>query len=92
MFSVNITNMQMHLEQHRPDKNRFRFYAVDLERDLFGTWIVIRRWGRIGASERRVTVSFETFEAAQSHVSAICHQKEKRGYVVLPLQLDLPLL
>jgi len=84
--------MQMHLEQHRADKNRFRFYALDLERDLFGAWIVIRRWGRIGESERRVTISFETVEAARAHVSAICRQKEKRGYVLLPLQLDLPLL
>ena len=31
-----------------------------MERDLFGVWIVIRRWGRIGESERCVTISFET--------------------------------
>lgn len=84
--------LQIHLEQHRPDKNRFRFYALDLEQDLFGAWIVMRRWGRIGESERCVKISFETADTAQQHVMAICRQKEKRGYVVLPRQLDLPLL
>ena len=84
--------MQLHLEQQRPDKNRFRFYALDISRDLFGRWIVIRRWGRIGQSERHVALSFETMDAAQHHVTRICRQKERRGYVVLPRQLDLPLL
>jgi len=83
--------MQLHLEQHRPDKNRFRFYALDISQDLFGTWIVFRRWGRIGQSERRISVSFDTENAAEAHVLGICRAKQKRGYARLPEQLDLPL-
>ena len=84
--------MQLHLEQQRPDQNRFRFYALDISQDLFGTWIVIRRWGRIGQSERMVSVSFDTVDAAEAHVLGICRSKEKRGYALLPRQLALPLL
>eukprot|EP01037_Dinobryon_pediforme_P016622 gene16622-16803_t len=30
------------------DKNMARFYAIAIERTLFGDWAVVRRWGRIG--------------------------------------------
>lgn len=83
--------MQLHLEQHRADKNRLRFYALEVGQDLFGTWVVIRRWGRIGQSERRVGESFSSESAATKLARDILRQKENRGYVLLPEQLELPL-
>ncbi|HEX2552889.1 MAG TPA: WGR domain-containing protein [Microvirga sp.] len=29
-----------------------RFYSLDLERDLFGRVVLVRRWGRIGTAVR----------------------------------------
>lgn len=83
--------MQLHLEHHRPEKNRLRFYALEVGQDLFGAWVVTRRWGRIGQSERRVAESFVSESAAIKLARDIKRQKETRGYVLLPEQLDLPL-
>jgi len=83
--------MQLHLEHHRPDRNRFRFYALEIRQDLFGAWCVIRRWGRIGQSERINCESFSSAFAAERHALTICRRKEKRGYARLPEQLVLPL-
>jgi predicted DNA-binding WGR domain protein len=32
-----------------PAKNMRRFYRLDVQRDLFGQWCLIREWGRIGS-------------------------------------------
>ena len=83
--------MQLHLEQHRPDKNRLRFYALEVGQDLFGAWVVTRRWGRIGQSERVFRKSFASEAAAAKLAGDIKRQKENRGYVLLPEQLELAL-
>jgi predicted DNA-binding WGR domain protein len=31
-----------------PTQNAARFYSMDVERDLFGRVVIVRRWGRIG--------------------------------------------
>ncbi len=33
-----------------PAKNMARFYALEVERDLFGRHVLVRRWGRIGTA------------------------------------------
>lgn len=83
--------MQLHLEQRRPDKNRLRFYALEMGRDLFGAWVLTRRWGRIGQSERVWRESCASQDAAVKLARDIQRQKENRGYVLLPEQMELPL-
>jgi predicted DNA-binding WGR domain protein len=39
---------RIHLEKYQPQRNRFRFYGLSLERNLFGGWSLVREWGRIG--------------------------------------------
>ena len=34
-----------------PEENRYRFYVVLWTQTLWGTWAVVRRWGRIGADQ-----------------------------------------
>ena len=31
-----------------PTQNAARFYSMDVERDLFGRVVLVRRWGRLG--------------------------------------------
>ncbi|WP_457094948.1 WGR domain-containing protein [Microvirga sp. P5_D2] len=33
-----------------PTKNMARFYSLEVERDLLGRVVLVRRWGRIGAA------------------------------------------
>ena len=72
--------MWTHLEHRRPAENRLRFYALDLERDLFGAWCVTRRWGRIGTGGQRKTERFDTVQAAQRAFGRIARAKQRRGY------------
>lgn len=39
-----------------PDENRYRFYVILWTRTLWGTWAVVRRWGRIDSDQIRERV------------------------------------
>ena len=41
-----------HLERRDPARNMKRFYRLAVERDLFGTVLLVREWGRIGTLGR----------------------------------------
>ena len=40
--------MFAYLEKHDAARNMARFYAVDVQPNLFGQWSTVRQWGRIG--------------------------------------------
>lgn len=42
----NLLNLT--LEAHNPARNHHRRYELMIGRDLFGTWMLTIRWGRIG--------------------------------------------
>ena len=52
-----------------------RFYSLSLSRDLFGTWCLIRRYGRIGA--RRGQMRLEAFEKDMKKRKDFSGVKEK---------------
>ena len=83
--------MILHLEQQSRDRNRFRFYALDLCQDLFGAWCLLRRWGRIGTRGRTRIDSDDSEAAAVGAATALSLRKQRRGYALLPEQLELPL-
>ena len=49
----------IHLERREPARNIQRFYAITVTRTLFGSWAMVREWGRIG---QRGTVRETWFE------------------------------
>ncbi|MEJ1343166.1 MAG: WGR domain-containing protein [Candidatus Sedimenticola sp. (ex Thyasira tokunagai)] len=58
-----------------------RYYSVRLERDLFGAWVVIRTWGRIGTSMGRIrTDPASSFEEGLSQIEAIEKNRVSHGY------------
>ena len=40
--------MITYLEREDPSKNSRRFYALQVTQTIFGSWALIRIWGRIG--------------------------------------------
>ena len=44
----------MHVELRRldPTRNMRRFYRLDVQPDLFGGFLLLKQWGRIGAGGR----------------------------------------
>ena len=39
--------MAVTLYRTDPSRNMARFYHLDIERDLFGFWCVVREWGSV---------------------------------------------
>ena len=40
----------MHLRRIDPDRNMARFYTMSVQPNLFGEWLLLREWGRIGSN------------------------------------------
>jgi len=83
--------VRAHLEHRRPDKNMARYYTVEILPSLFGDWLLFRTWGRIGTKGRERTDWFTTRACAEAAQISLLAQKRRKGYVLLPEQIELPL-
>ncbi|PSB57465.1 hypothetical protein DSM107010_39960 [Chroococcidiopsis cubana SAG 39.79] len=64
-------------------KREHRYYRAELRQDLFGTWIVMKVWGRIGSrlGGTKETLCI-TYEEADSCFQAAIQKRAKRGYTL----------
>jgi predicted DNA-binding WGR domain protein len=58
-----------------------RFYALKIERSLFGDFLLVRMWGRIGTRGRARSDWFASAETAEDALHRLLRSKERRGYV-----------
>jgi predicted DNA-binding WGR domain protein len=76
-----------------PDSNRFRWYTASIQNTLFGEFVVVREYGRIGRSGRLQSTTFPTLMDAQALLSTLHRAKLRKGYRPLKTrafaQLDL---
>jgi predicted DNA-binding WGR domain protein len=70
----------MSLRRVDPASNCFRFYRLDIERDLFGQTVLARRWGRLGSYGRSRFDDYPDEEAARAALAAMVLAKQRRGY------------
>lgn len=70
----------LYLERHDPARNMARFYVFELQTDLLGDVIAIRRWGRIGSIGRQITVPCPTADVAITVLAQLEAAKRRRGY------------
>jgi predicted DNA-binding WGR domain protein len=77
---ANTAMTTIHLERREPVHNRQRFYTLTVVQTLFGSWTLIREWGRIGHPGTVRETWFETEAAAIEAGAKIRRQKERRGY------------
>jgi hypothetical protein len=40
------------LQKRDPERNQYRYYLLTMQPNLFGTWSLIREWGKIGRPGR----------------------------------------
>jgi predicted DNA-binding WGR domain protein len=57
-----------------------RFYALKIERDLFGHVVLVRHWGRIGGRGRERTDEHVSEAAAAEALAKLAAAKRWRGY------------
>ena len=62
------------------EKNMARFYALEVERDLFGQHVLVRRWGRIG-TVGKIRLDEHTGEGeAIASLQRLQAAKRRKGY------------
>ena len=69
-----------HLERRDPARHMARFYAVQVVPTLFGSWALLREWGRIGRPGTLRTDGFATEEEAETARARLVRKKIRRGY------------
>ena len=69
------------LRRFDPSRNLARFYSVAVHPTLFGSWAVVRRWGRVDTDGRRAETWFHDLSPALSCAQAHTRAKLRRGYV-----------
>ena len=70
----------LYLKKRIPARNQKRFYTITVTRTLFGSWAMVREWGRIGQPGTVREMWFETEAAAVEAGMKVRQRKEKRGY------------
>jgi predicted DNA-binding WGR domain protein len=70
----------IYLERRIPALNQQRFYTIRVVKTRFGSWAMVREWGRIGQPGTVRETWFETETAASEAGAAVRQRKEKRGY------------
>jgi predicted DNA-binding WGR domain protein len=63
-----------------PKKNMARFYSLDVERDLFGKVVLVRRWGRTGTAGKIRLDEHAGEREALTALQALRGAKLKKGY------------
>lgn len=69
-----------YLKKIIPAENKFRFYAVCITPTLFGSWSLIRQWGRIGSTGSKMEEWFDSEKFASEAGEKILNQKIRKGY------------
>lgn len=71
------------MERHSEEDNLHRFYETEISRDLFGDWMLVRRWGRTGRGRtgQSKAQTFASLAEAEAAETRILTQKLRRGYV-----------
>ena len=83
--------MPITLHRIEPARNMRRFYRLDVQQDLFGTWDVIREWGRIGRAGRVRVDPYPTEEEAAAWMQRQRAAKQGRGYQPAPAKAGMPI-
>lgn len=74
-------NRSSHFIRRDATRNMNRFYRLTVTRDLFGTTLLVREWGRIGVYCRTRFDEKANGEEAERHAADLARQKMRRGYV-----------
>jgi len=68
------------LHRRQPDRNLARFYAISIERSLFGDFMLVRQWGRIGKLGQLRSHWFRNHADAVAAGERLIQTKRRRGY------------
>lgn len=70
----------VYLTRRDPTRNLARFYRMLIVPTLFGEWVLLREWGRIGSGGTVRADAFPNAGSALLGMQEILRAKIKRGY------------
>ena len=74
-------NYQVESWQRRDWRKATRCYSCELRQNLFGEWIVLRRWGRVSAAKgQSIEHPCESYDHGLEILSAVEKRRSQRGY------------
>jgi predicted DNA-binding WGR domain protein len=71
----------LHLRRIDGGRNMRRFYLIDVQPDLFGQFLLVKEYGRIGTRGRLVDESYDNEDLATEAMRRQAERKRQRGYV-----------
>ena len=70
----------VHLRCIDISKGKRRFYALSVERDLFGQWVLVREWGLIDGTRRIRLDAYGSIGQATLAMRELGRRKRRRGH------------
>ena len=65
----------LHLKAENSDSNVYRWYSLTMGQDLFGEWMLITKWGRIGYKGQLKEYVFPEEKLAQREYQRILRKR-----------------
>ena len=66
-----------------PARNRNRLYTLTWQRDLWGVWTLVQRWGRWPRPSRSLAITYPERASAQQAIRRLLRQRLRHGYTVM---------
>ena len=74
-------NYQVDDWQRQDYRKGGKHYCCELKQNLFGRWVVVRRWGRVTAFQgQSLEHSCESYDEGLEVLSMVAKRRAKRGY------------
>lgn len=64
-----------------PKQNRYRYYSLLVQRDLWGQLCVVKRWGRLSGGAREKFTWVGSDDELEALITKVRRQRELHGYV-----------
>ena len=74
--------MPVELRSTGRPRNMRRFYRLDIAPDLFGGFLLLKQWGRIGAGGRIMAERYEGEAPALAALRQQAERKRRRGMMI----------
>jgi predicted DNA-binding WGR domain protein len=81
-LQLSLFSNHVRLIQSIPYANRHRFYVLRTLPTLFGEWVLLREWGRIGSPGRVRRDCHPSEGEAAAALAKLARQKHRRGYAL----------
>ena len=65
-----------------PTANRFRAYTLSWQPTLWGDYVLVQTWGRVGSPGRTRTTCYASRTAAQGAIARLLRRRLRHGYRV----------